>query len=422
MAIDYENFIGALSWTLIHSLWQGLLLAAAGALCLIILRKAPATLRYTVLCSLLCLFTAAVAYTFFLQMEVVADGTVLSHHPGQMVQGENALKQAFSNNLFNAATDFIDRNVFWIAVAWFGLFCLKSFGLFRQLRKLYRIKNHLTNPVTKEWADTLFALKDKMGITKGVAFLESKLVTVPCTAGFLKPVILVPAGLLTSLPYDQIEAILLHELAHIKRRDFLVNLLQTFIETLFFFNPALLWLSSVIREERENCCDDIALSISQDRPSLVKALLSISQGTAANTLSVAFPGRRNLVLKRAQRIVGVNSAMINRLEKSVLSVSIAIFAIAVIACTADREKKAETPLAQMEDLPKDFTAFDRDLQKDMILQGIISDTTGMSYRLSNENFIVNGELQPLEVHQKFKAKYLRYKNMTATFYNWKFDE
>jgi len=77
--------------------------------------------------------------------------------------------------------------------------------------------------------------------------------------GLVKPAILVPLGLLSNLPPGQVEAVLLHELAHIRRKDYLVNLLQSFAEAIFFFNPAVLWISSLIREERENCCYDIAI-------------------------------------------------------------------------------------------------------------------------------------------------------------------
>lgn len=423
MILDNETFISALSWTLIHSLWQGILFAAVGALVLILAGNASARLRYNVLCSLLCLFILATIFTFFWQIKAMPDDTYPAHASAHAEQGENTLLRHVSSvTPIGNIISIIDRNVFWIAVIWFGLFCMKSFGIFRQLGELHKLKNYRTVAVKQEWASKFVILKERLGIKRAVAFLESQLVTVPCTAGFIRPVVLVPVGLLTSLPPDQVEAILLHELAHIKRRDFLMNLIQTFAETLLFFNPALLWVSSLIREERENCCDDIALSILPDRPSLVRALLSIGKGAPANALSPAFSGRKNSVLRRAQRILGVKSKMINQLEKGILSVSILCFALAIIACTTDPLQKVEMPAAQMEDLPKDFTVYDRELQNDMISQGIINDTAGMSYKLSKEHFIVNGQLQSSEVHKKFKAKYMKYKNMTATFYNWKFEE
>ena len=117
----------------------------------------------------------------------------------------------------------------------------------------------------------------------------------PVVIGHLKPVILIPLGCLAGLPADQVEAILLHELAHIRRSDYFVNFLQNITESIFFFNPGLLWISSLIKEERENCCDDIALEQTKNKRGLVQALISFKEqelygsGSAlARAISAAF--------------------------------------------------------------------------------------------------------------------------------------
>jgi beta-lactamase regulating signal transducer with metallopeptidase domain len=102
-------------------------------------------------------------------------------------------------------------------------------------------------------------LSEQLHIKRSVQLLQSPVATVPAVVGFFKPVILFPAAMLAGLSPSEIEGILIHELAHIKRQDFLVNMLQHFIEMIFFFNPAVLWVSSLIKIERENCCDDIAV-------------------------------------------------------------------------------------------------------------------------------------------------------------------
>ena len=109
------------------------------------------------------------------------------------------------------------------------------------------------------------------------SLLESAIVKVPVVIGLLKPVILLPLGLLSNLPPDQVEAVLLHELAHIRRKDYLVNLLQSFAEVVFFFNPALLWISSLMREERENCCDDVAISHIKNKKQFIHALVAFQE-------------------------------------------------------------------------------------------------------------------------------------------------
>jgi beta-lactamase regulating signal transducer with metallopeptidase domain len=100
--------------------------------------------------------------------------------------------------------------------------------------------------------------------------------------------------MLTTLPASEIEAILLHELAHIRRRDYLVNLLQSFSDIIFFFNPAVLWLSSLIRDERENCCDDIAIGEVKNKKQFIHALLSFQEYNLIQNTRLRSPAERNI--------------------------------------------------------------------------------------------------------------------------------
>ena len=114
------------------------------------------------------------------------------------------------------------------------------------------------------WRARLDQLARRARISRRVVLLESCLAEVPVVIGYLRPAILVPVGLLAGLPAAQVEAILLHELAHIRRHDYLVNLLQMFVEGLLFYHPAVWWISAVIRAERENCCDDVVVATQGD--------------------------------------------------------------------------------------------------------------------------------------------------------------
>ena len=104
-------------------------------------------------------------------------------------------------------------------------------------------------------------LAGRLGISAPTALLESALVDVPVVTGWLRPAILIPAGLLTNLPAEQIEYLLIHELAHIRRLDYAINLLQKIVEGLLFYHPAVWWASGIMRAERENCCDDVVLEL-----------------------------------------------------------------------------------------------------------------------------------------------------------------
>jgi hypothetical protein len=157
-------------------------------------------------------------------------------------------------------------------------------------------------------------LAQRIGITRVVRILESTVVKTPMMAGVLKPVILLPLGMLAQLPPQEMEAILLHELAHIRRKDYLTNLLQCLAEILFFFNPAVLWISSLIREERENCCDDIAVGQVRDKRDLVSALVSFQEYNYLHG-ALTFAGTKNHLLRRVKRIVHRENKTLDIREK-----------------------------------------------------------------------------------------------------------
>jgi hypothetical protein len=171
----------------------------------------------------------------------------------------------------------------------------------------------------------LSELQASLKIKRSVQLLESKLVTIPSVTGFFKPVILVPVGLLNNIPQDQVEAILLHELAHIRRSDYAVNLMQTFIEILFFFNPGILWISSLLKDERENCCDDLAISVTNNKKEFVNALISF-QEYKLNTqpFALQFGDQKMKLADRAKRILFNTNKMLSIREKYFLSVCVAV--------------------------------------------------------------------------------------------------
>src|SRR5947207_13016176 len=129
-----------------------------------------------------------------------------------------------------------------------------------------------------------------MNVRTPVDVLESALIGVPTLIGWLSPAILLPIGLATGLTTPQLHALLAHELAHVRRHDYLVNLLQSMIETLLFYHPAAWWVSARVREEREHCCDDLAVAACGDARVYATALLGMEQLRGAPTLAVAASG------------------------------------------------------------------------------------------------------------------------------------
>jgi GWxTD domain-containing protein len=151
------------------------------------------------------------------------------------------------------------------------------------------------------WLERLEELRARLRVSRPVLLLESSLARVPVVAGYARPVILMPVGLLAGLPAAQVEAVLLHELAHVGRGDYLVNVLQTWVEAIFFYHPAAWWLSSVIRAEREHCCDDVVVAIQGDPRPYVNALATLEEHRWSAAPAVAATGG-NLV-KRIRRLL-----------------------------------------------------------------------------------------------------------------------
>jgi hypothetical protein len=141
------------------------------------------------------------------------------------------------------------------------------------------------------------------GIKKNVQIWLTHKIDVPSVTGFFKPIILLPVALLNQLSIRQAEAIIIHELAHIKRNDYLVNFFQMIAELVLFFNPFARMLGSIVRQERENCCDDWVLNFQYDKHDYASALVMIEQQRTQKLLMAvaATNGRKNL-LKRVQRI------------------------------------------------------------------------------------------------------------------------
>ena len=143
------------------------------------------------------------------------------------------------------------------------------------------------------WVATLDDLRHRLGVSRPVRLLKSALVEVPTVIGWFRPVILLPAATLSGLTPGQLEAILAHELAHVRRLDYLVNAFQCLVETLMFYHPIAWWISRCIREERENCCDDLVVEVCGDRLGYARALVTL-EGLRAEPAAMGFRRKRGL--------------------------------------------------------------------------------------------------------------------------------
>lgn len=170
------------------------------------------------------------------------------------------------------------------------------------------LKVQQVNSISADIQALMNNLLEKTQMPATIKLLESARATVPMTIGWLKPVVLLPVGIASGLTIKQLEAILAHELAHIKRYDYLVNIFQNFVEILFFFHPATWFISGKVRDERENCCDDFAVEICGDSLVLAKALTQVASFQQQPRLAMAFGAKRQTFMDRIKRIIGINDS------------------------------------------------------------------------------------------------------------------
>jgi beta-lactamase regulating signal transducer with metallopeptidase domain len=296
-----SSLVSKLGWTLIHSLWQGALIMLLLGIGLRLLRSSPA--RYLASCVALVVQAAAFLLTIVILTQlhpvfIPAAASVTEITPSPKIQDEILAvppKRLEPVSTLQAATSWI-AFLYLVGVAFVSLRNVGAWMAVQRLRSLG------TRNVTAGLAVLVTQLQQRLGIDRPVRLLQSTWVHAPLAFGVIKPLILMPASLMTCLSPQEIEAILLHELAHIRRHDYLMNLLQTIFDTAFFFHPAAWWISARIREERENCCDDMVLAVTEDRETYAQALAAV--GGHATTLALAASG--GSLLDRIQRILGID--------------------------------------------------------------------------------------------------------------------
>ena len=166
-----------------------------------------------------------------------------------------------------------------------------------------RLRSRLVRPAPPEWQQALDGLKTRIRVSRPVRLLVSSLVQAPAVVGWLRPIVLVPVGALAGLPPEQVEALLLHELAHIRRHDYLVNILQSVVEALLFYHPAVWWVSGHIRAERELCCDDAVIAVNRDAVTYARALSELASASPAHFNAVMAATGGSLV-HRIARLLG----------------------------------------------------------------------------------------------------------------------
>ena len=300
----------ALSGTLLHFLWQGAALAALLWMLLLSIRSANA--RYVASVIVLLLMLVAPAITF---LTLSSSGGDTAEVSGYWLASSDSKAVATSLPPSPNTDVAAEMSVApWLVEAWLiGVVALsvRSAG---GLLLLGRLRRNSARPLDTTLRSTCLALQNRLGLQRLIEFCESREISAPAVVGWFRPVVLLPVAALAGLSQQQLEAVIAHELAHIKRLDAFVNAFQIFVETVLFYHPAVWWVSHRIRIEREHCCDDVAVAVCGDRLVYARALtamegfrMSPRLALAANATSLSGRIRRLLGMEtfRSTRAVGV---------------------------------------------------------------------------------------------------------------------
>ena len=325
----------AIGWTLVHSLWEGSVVALALAAALWAIRSSRA--RYAAACLAMLAMLAGFGFTFARAMPrqqsrvafiANARGALL---PAGFEEPKIPVRRRAADSLP------------WLAPFWMAgvaIFHLRSLASWMAARRLRRTGVCLAPDLWRERLDRLGA---RLRLSRPVTLLESCLAEVPVVIGYVRPAILMPVGLLAGLPAGQIESILLHELAHIRRYDYLVNLLQASVEGFLFYHPAVWWISGLIRAERENCCDDLVVAMNGDAHEYAAALATLEQNRwSAREAAPAATGGN--LMQRIRRLLDRPEAP-RRALTPIFSAGILAITAAVVLTAWQQQPQVSPPLA-----------------------------------------------------------------------------
>lgn len=289
---NQANFLQSLGWAVLNSLWQLALLWVVYQLITAIFRSARPAAKSLLASSLLIAGFAWFIYTFFI---VFSSGS-----------GTGASSAAFSSFGNETVTNGLQNALPVASVCYLVLLFIPLFRFIRNYRYVQVIRSYGLSKMEAEWRLFVGTVANRMGIKKPVHIWVSDWVTSPVTIGYLKPVILVPLAALNQLSTQQMEAVLLHELSHIRRYDYLLNLVLNIIRTLLYFNPFAKAFVQIVEKEREKSCDEMVLQFQYDTHEYASALLLLEKlSREQQLLMLRAAGNGNELLQRIESIMGV---------------------------------------------------------------------------------------------------------------------
>ncbi|WP_118972689.1 M56 family metallopeptidase [Taibaiella koreensis] len=329
-----QPLMQALGLAVLHSIWQGILLFCLLKPALAMVSERRAVLRYRLTYGAMLLLFGLFLYDFVSEWRLSSALQELSmqiYHTPEPPATVTAV--SWQDSLLISYVTLFRRYTPVLALLYAAGLLLLSFRLIRELLQVRYLRRQVMLPESL-LQERFIELKEQTGIRREVSLGLSQQVQVPLMLGHLKPIVLLPLSLMTRLDTQQLDAILLHELAHIRRHDYLWNILQMVMETLLFFNPVTWWLSAVIREEREHCCDDYVLKSTQKSLPYARALLALEEYRLARYTAVMQAGgnNKNTLLNRIKRMTTMKQHK-GKSQRILATVTVVVL-LAAMACFA----------------------------------------------------------------------------------------
>ena len=336
LTISLHSIATILGWTILHSIWQILLIALVLKLLFQRISNNAASIRYKL--SMLALLSAFAwsTHTFWVEWNqyyvsaITLDNDMLLEVT-ELTSSTTEVSQQ-PTDLFTQWSLIAEPIMPYLAIFWMMGMLFLSSRMFVGLTRLHTFSKKGIQVLPDPWQSRFEELKRRSGIRRIVDVRLSEIISVPITYKFLRPIVLLPVSVFTGLSDEQIEVLLLHELAHIKRHDYLVNLLQSFIEVLFFYHPLIWWISKNVRAEREHCCDDMVMNLYHQPMLYAQTLTQIqSQHYSFKThLAMSANGNKGVFTQRIYRLFKEQETP-SRSKNSAIALLLLIFSGAMMA-------------------------------------------------------------------------------------------
>jgi bla regulator protein BlaR1 len=374
--------ITAIGWTLVHFLWQGLLLGCATAVALAAMRNTRPEYRYAVACAALLACAAWPALSLYQRLCGDSGG-----EPVAMLSG-GLLPAALSGD--DGLID-LRQAMNWIVSLW--ALCAATLMVRMALGLLWIERASAQDGVPHpQWEARLARMAARYGIGRRVKLRVVETLASPITAGWWRPVVLVPATLVGGMPPDLLEALLAHELAHIRHHDYLVNLIQNAIETLLFYHPAVWWISNRIRSEREQMADDFAAG-QLGEPRRLALALSELERFQFSTHHLAQAANGGDLMVRIKRLVRPAPQALNwKAAIPMLGLAVACLSIYAEAVAADK-----TPAKRVHAIA-DFNSCAKPVYPDASIKANEEGTVTLGFLIGTDGKVVDSKVKKSSGH------------------------